>query len=156
MNSMQPDDAGIKVIPPVYFFAAIGLGLLVNMIFPLSVLDFFIIKIIGVVCILASLIFSFWAVLGQKKAKTSLDVRTPTTKIVMKGAYRLTRNPMYLGAVVFISGIGLAIANTWILLTVPLLVIILNKHVIEREESYLMDKFGDEYKNYCHRVKRWL
>jgi len=156
MNTIQQDDAGIKVIPPVYFFAAIGLGILINMIFPLPALSFFIIKAIGAVCILVSLLFSFWAISGQKKVQTSLDVRTPTTTIVMKGAYRLSRNPMYLGALVFIAGIGLAIANTWILLTVPLLVRILNKYVIEREESYLTNKFGDEYKNYCQRVKRWL
>ena len=41
-------------------------------------------------------------------------------------------------------------------LTLPVLVVVLNKGVIEREEAYLARRFGDAYRQYCAHVPRWL
>ena len=72
------------------------------------------------------------------------------------GIYRLTRNPMYLGAIVAFVGLGLWLANSWLVVLIPVMALALQKLAIEREEAYLRQRFGADYDNYCSRVRRWI
>jgi protein-S-isoprenylcysteine O-methyltransferase Ste14 len=76
--------------------------------------------------------------------------------VITSGPYRYSRNPIYLGFA--ISGVGIALAfNTcWMLFSVLAFVLIANKHVIEKEEDYLEEKFGEAYANYRRTTRRWL
>jgi len=80
----------------------------------------------------------------------------PSPELILKGPYRFTRNPMYLGITLFELGLGLAVNNLWIsLFAVPAL---LTVHVIavRPEERYLSEKFGESYIAYLARVRRYL
>ena len=80
----------------------------------------------------------------------------PSPELILKGPYRFTRNPMYLGITLFELGLGLAVDNLWIsLLAVPALVTIHFIAVLP-EERYLADKFGESYKAYLAQVRRYL
>lgn len=63
---------------------------------------------------------------------------------------------MYLQMILICVGISLALGNLWILLLTPIAVFVLIKLVIEPEEKYLEDKFGETYLSYKNRVRRWL
>jgi protein-S-isoprenylcysteine O-methyltransferase Ste14 len=58
----------------------------------------------------------------------------------------------------FLGQIGLAIAfdNLWLLITLVPFALVIRYGVVAREEGYLGRKFGDVYRNYCSRVRRWL
>ena len=89
-------------------------------------------------------------------AGTNIPPSLPTTALVVDGIYRRTRNPLYLGMTLVYLGVGVAAGSIWaIVLVVPLLWII-NSGVIVREESYLERKFGDAYRAYKARVRRWV
>src|ERR1700694_2773149 len=80
----------------------------------------------------------------------------PSPELILKGPYRFTRNPMYLGITLFEIGFGLAVNNLWIsLFAVPAL---LTVHFIAvlPEERYLSKKFGESYKAYRTQVRRYL
>ena len=80
----------------------------------------------------------------------------PSPTLILKGPYRFTRNPMYLGITLFELGLGLAVNNLWIsLFAVPALVTV---HLIAvlPEERYLAEKFGESYKAYLAQVRRYL
>src|SRR5580704_8862327 len=80
----------------------------------------------------------------------------PTTALVVDGIYRQTRNPLYLGTTLIYLGLGVAAGSLWaIVLVVPLLWVI-NVGVVAREERYLERKFGDAYRAYKARVRRWI
>lgn len=68
----------------------------------------------------------------------------------------MSRNPIYLGMLLLCAGAGIIANSLWgLALTLPLAVI-LQKGVIEREEAYLEQKFGDTYMRYKAKVRRWI
>jgi protein-S-isoprenylcysteine O-methyltransferase Ste14 len=80
----------------------------------------------------------------------------PTTTIVDTGPYRFTRNPIYLGMVLGLIGLAIALNSLWLLLTLVPFAVVIRYGVIAREEAYLERKFGDVYRRYRARVRRWL
>jgi protein-S-isoprenylcysteine O-methyltransferase Ste14 len=80
----------------------------------------------------------------------------PTPELIFQGPYRVTRNPMYVGATVIVLGLGLALDNLWIsALALPALAVV---HVIAvlPEERYLSETFGEPYVRYLKQVRRYL
>ena len=87
---------------------------------------------------------------------TPFDPTGSAKSLATGGIYRVTRNPMYLGALVFFVGFALALGSGWLLVAVPAVAIALQKLAIEPEEAYLTRRFGDEYRAYCAKVRRWI
>jgi protein-S-isoprenylcysteine O-methyltransferase Ste14 len=80
----------------------------------------------------------------------------PTTTIVETGPYRFTRNPIYLGMFVGLAGLAIAFDSLWLLGTLLVFAFAIRYGVVAREEAYLERKFGDAYRHYRARVRRWL
>jgi protein-S-isoprenylcysteine O-methyltransferase Ste14 len=91
-----------------------------------------------------------------KQAGTNVNPTQPTTALVTTGPYTITRNPLYLGLTMFYAGIALLGNLFWSLLLLPVVLRIINQGVIAREERYLENKFGEQYKQYKERVPRWF
>lgn len=72
------------------------------------------------------------------------------------GIYAWSRNPMYVGGLALFAGLGLALRSPWLLLEVPVLLLALTKFAIEPEEAYLTRRFGEPYRAYLRRTRRWL
>ena len=77
-------------------------------------------------------------------------------KMVSSGLYKYTRNPMYIGVVTTVIGQGLFFQSSNVLWYALSLFIIFNIVVILIEEPHLEEKFGDEYRNYKKKTRRWL
>ena len=76
--------------------------------------------------------------------------------LATSGPYAYTRNPLYLGSTLVYLGLSVAAGSLWaIILLVPLLWVI-NVGVVAREERYLERKFGNAYRTYKARVRRWV
>lgn len=87
---------------------------------------------------------------------TNIPTWQPTTALATDGIYRLSRNPIYLGLTMIYAGIAVALASFWpLLLLVPLLAVV-QYGVIAREEAYLEGLFGESYRAYKARVRRWF
>jgi protein-S-isoprenylcysteine O-methyltransferase Ste14 len=80
----------------------------------------------------------------------------PVPSLITSGPYQRSRNPMYIAVMLMQTGIGVGVGILWILVAIPIVLVILNTFVIRHEEAYLEAKFGDEYRAYCHKVRRWL
>ncbi len=72
------------------------------------------------------------------------------------GIHGWTRNPIYLGMFLIYGGIGLAAQSPWVLMITLPLAITIRYGVVAREEAYLERRFGDVYRDYKARVRRWL
>ena len=77
-------------------------------------------------------------------------------KMVSSGLYRYSRNPMYLGVITTIIGEGLYFQYSNVLWYALAFFIIINFVVMFLEEPHLEEKFGDEYRNYKKKTRRWL
>jgi len=76
--------------------------------------------------------------------------------VVQDGFYRFSRNPMYLGMLLILTGIGIWLGNVLALLLAPAFIGIMTHWYIVREEQLLEARFGDQYRAYRQRVRRWL
>ena len=91
-----------------------------------------------------------------RRRGTAVEPWKPSTVLIHDGPYRFSRNPIYLGFA--ITYVGLAIAmDSWVvlLLLLPCLAVI-DRFVIQREERYLVARFGAAYDAYRGKVRRWL
>ena len=77
-------------------------------------------------------------------------------KMVSSGLYKHTRNPMYLGVIITVAGQGIFFQYSILLWYAFSLFIVFTLVVIFIEEPHLEEKFGEEYKNYKKRTRRWL
>ena len=80
----------------------------------------------------------------------------PSPELILKGPYRFTRNPMYLGITLFEIGLGVAVNNLWISLFAAPALATVHFIAVLPEERYLAGKFGDGYKTFCAQVRRYL
>ncbi len=90
------------------------------------------------------------------RAKTPVLPTRPTTAIVTGGPYRFTRNPLYLSLALIYAGVPLVQGYLWPYLFLPLVLFLIVRLVIEREERYLERKFGSDYTRYRDAVRRWI
>lgn len=89
-------------------------------------------------------------------AGTNIQTRKPSTALVTTGIYRYSRNPIYLGMTLIYVGLSLFADSILALAWLPLALIIMYNGVIRREERYLEAKFGEAYRAYRGRVRRWI
>ena len=80
----------------------------------------------------------------------------PTTALVTSGPYRISRNPQYVGIAFLHVAFAFALGIMWAVAVLPVLLMVIDRHVIPREELYLERHFGQPYRDYKVRVRRWL
>jgi protein-S-isoprenylcysteine O-methyltransferase Ste14 len=93
-----------------------------------------------------------------RQARTTVNPWRPqaSSALVVSGIYRWTRNPMYLGLALALAGWGLYLANFYALLLACTFVPYMSRFQIRPEERALRKTFGDTFREYCRRVRRWL
>ena len=114
-------------------------------------------EILAGVLILAGLALVVWVIYAHAKyGKGTPAPFNPPRNFVAGGAYRFSRNPMYVGALIVLIG------ESWFFLSYSLLIfalflfIMFNVYVIFEEEPRLIQRFGDSYRTYMKKVPRWL
>ena len=97
-----------------------------------------------------------WGRTLMARAGTNVNPFQPTTALVTTGPFRFSRNPLYVGLTLAYLGGALLTNSVWVLaLLVPVL-LVMHYGVVRREERYLEAKFGDAYRAYRGRVRRYL
>jgi len=93
-----------------------------------------------------------------KKAATTLNPMTPdgASSLVTSGIFGISRNPIYLGFLLILTGWAVTLAHPIAYLWLPLFVFFINRYQIIPEEMALQRQFTDVYKNYQQQVRRWL
>lgn len=79
----------------------------------------------------------------------------PPEHLVGDGPYRYTRNPMYLGHLIFLAGLALTF-RSWFALLILIATMIWFHRRVRRDEKHLLQQFGAAYEDYCRRTKRWI
>lgn len=87
---------------------------------------------------------------------TNINPTKPTMTIIQSGPYRYSRNPLYLSLTLVYCGLALLINTWWAVIFLPAVLLSMHFLVVLREERYLENKFGESYRAYCGRVRRYL
>lgn len=104
----------------------------------------------------AGALLAGWALTLFALVRTAILPFRPASTLVVRGPYRFSRNPIYAGLLLIYLGVALWTRQLWPVLFLPLAMASLRGLAIDQEESHLREKFGDGYREYCRRVRRWL
>ena len=87
------DRAKVTVLPPLIPLSAIGTGFLIHLVLPIPIATAAVTTPVGIFLIVLSVLLVVAAAHELAKARTAFDVRKPTTSLVRRGVFRLSRNP---------------------------------------------------------------
>ena len=143
--------------PPVVFFTFLFIGFIAHWVFPINfIINKWSIRLfIGIPISILSGIIAFNAFKIMKENNTDINYNKPTTKIIIKGSFHFTRNPLFLSLLLAFGSIAVFTNSVWLLVLLVSLFVIFN-FVVVREERYLEECFGEEYIQYKKKVRRWI
>ena len=151
------DSPRVLVPPPVifltFFLAGWGIGRLAGWSLPLSQ----IFRFGGAAVLIGTsgliLIAALWCFLRER---VNPEPWKTTRAIIQHGIYAYSRNPIYLGMALLYAGVAILLVSFGALILLPPVLLVIRRQVIAREECYLEGKFGDPYRAYRAKVRRWI
>lgn len=152
------DNAGIHIPPPLFYLIFFAVGMILQKFIDIQS-HFFktsTSQIIGIFFLIAAILLLLSAIFTFLKNKTTMLPMKPASALQTKGIYSITRNPMYLGLLCTYIGSTFLFGNFWMLILLPFLIFTFQKYIISKEEAYLHRAFGEQYKMYQSKVRRWI
>jgi protein-S-isoprenylcysteine O-methyltransferase Ste14 len=161
-HGRDTDTARAVARPPFLFLVAVLLGFVTDHLLQLPVpisrigLTHWISAIIAGLLIFIGIAVFAAGIRNFSSAETAVQGTMPARALVTTGIHGWSRNPIYLGMFLIYIGIGLVVRSPWILILTLPLAVTMRYGVVAREEAYLDRRFGDAYRDYKARVRRWL
>jgi protein-S-isoprenylcysteine O-methyltransferase Ste14 len=148
----------LRVPPPVVFLVTAALMWFVARALPLFAFVFPARDPCAAAIACAGIVTAALGVIAFRRARTTLNPLNPeaSTSLVVSGIYARTRNPMYLGLLLILTGWAVYLSNILVFLLLPAFVLYLNRFQIEPEERALAKLFGQSFAAYQARSRRWL
>ena len=156
MTDAPGDHPGVLVFPPLLFAIGVACGVIAHLVCPYRLAFGPWIRGLGGALGLVAVVFAIWGERTMKAAGTNVLPNLPAIVIVSNGPFMFTRNPLYLAVLSLFAGTGIALASPAFLAVLVPMSIVLHVGVVRREERYLEAKFGDVYRAYKARVRRWI
>ncbi len=159
-DTPDTDAPAVRIVPPLIALGALVVGVALQFVWPLP--NGFMIQpplsywIGGIFTLAVFIGLGRWAMTVFRDKGEDPKPWTTVHGIVETGPYRFSRNPMYVALILMVLGFAVLLSNVWILVFTPVVAIILRYGAIKPEEAYLEAKFGDAYRAYKQRVRRWL
>jgi protein-S-isoprenylcysteine O-methyltransferase Ste14 len=148
---------GVVVLPPVLFALTLLAGTVLSWASPLPFWDArWPRRVAGAALFAVGLAFALWGERAMHRAGTNLRADRPSTAIVDDGPFRYTRNPLYLSVTTMFLGVAFLANSAWLLLLLVPMALVLHFGIVRREERYLEAKFGEPYRAYRARVRRYF
>jgi protein-S-isoprenylcysteine O-methyltransferase Ste14 len=153
----RSEDRGPAIIapPPLLYAAPLLAGFVLDLLLPLPRLPAAL-RLGGLPFLAAGIALAIWFLLAMRGAGTPVDPREATTALVQSGPFRYSRNPAYVAFTLTYLGVSLLVGARWPLVLLPVVLVIVDRGVIRREERYLEARFGSDYSGYQRHVRRWL
>jgi protein-S-isoprenylcysteine O-methyltransferase Ste14 len=147
----------LRVRPPGWFLIVLALAAACHYIVPARRIAVFSNAPLGGVIFLFGFFFALYGNRLFAREGTEIDPLSPANRVlVTRGAFSVSRNPMYVGMVLGLLGIAIYVGTLPFFVAAAAQFCILNFGFIPFEEEKMERQFGDEYRAYCKRVRRWL
>ena len=143
-------------IPPMWFLAGLGFEVILDRFWPVRDLCSWPWTLSGAFVIGLGMSLLVWSAGLFRRAGTGVRPFTEATALVARGPFRFSRNPMYLAMVVMLCGVALTMGSLSPWVVPPLFLWLIQQRFVRREEAFLTERFGDDYRELCRNVRRWL
>jgi len=147
----------LKVPPPVVALVLALLMWLTPPVTGLALMPYAARVLCSVVLVCVGQGIAIAGMIAFRRAKTTVNpVKAGlASSLVVRGVYRYTRNPMYLGLLLTLLAWAVFLANPLAVLWLVVYVLYITRFQIIPEERVLASLFGAEYEAYKARVRRW-
>jgi protein-S-isoprenylcysteine O-methyltransferase Ste14 len=145
-----------RVYPPAFLLLAVVLMLGLHFLAPVKQVIASPYRYLGVIPLSVGVAVVLWAAGIFRRVGTAIKPFEQSTVLVVDGPYRLSRNPIYLGMVCALIGVGVMLGTLTPFVVAPIFAYWIDRRFIQVEESMLGETFGSEYHAYKTRVRRWL
>lgn len=157
LGTSVPEVANLGLVrPPFVYLCSIALGLVLHLLRPAPLVPPSVSTPVGAVVTVLAIALFVSAVRTLRAAGTPIPGNRPTTTIVRRGPYRVSRNPIYLAFSLLQLGLSVWVNSLALLITLIPAVALMGLVVVPREERYLEARFPSEYLRYKASVRRWL
>ena len=150
------ETTGIRIFAFLYYVAGFAIGVVLEALFPTDWPSAAVRAAVALVAAAGWLALDIAAIDRFSRTGTSIWPMVPTTALVTSGPYRLTRNPQYVGIACLYVAVAFAAGVMWALPVLVAVLLVVDRRIVAREEPYLEGRFGQEYRDYRARVRRWL
>jgi protein-S-isoprenylcysteine O-methyltransferase Ste14 len=144
------------VYPPAYFLGGMLSMIALHVLVPFARWGSEVWQYAGGGAIVLSLGFMVVSARIFDQVGTTIKPFEESSTLVIRGPFRLSRNPMYLGMVGMLTGLALVLGTASPVVVIPVFVWLLTTRFIVAEERALQARFGDDFRAYQSRVRRWL
>lgn len=152
----SPAGAQVHLLPPLVYFGPFGLLWALHWWREWTIPGGASLTVAGLALVLAGVALTIWSAVTLSRAHTTIIPWGEVSAMVTNGPFGFSRNPIYLADVIAYLGATLLIRSWWPFLVLPGVLLVMRRYVIDREERYLTERFGDAYREYQLRVRRWL
>ena len=150
------EHAQVFIPPPLVYVLGFVAGIVLQRQWPIPPPALEVGSDVGLGCFAFGVVTTLAGMLTFARARTSIVPIRQSRVLVQSGPYRFTRNPMYLGFALLYASVGLLSRQPWALIMLAPVALIIDRFAIVPEERYLEVRFGDEYRSYRTKVRRWI
>ena len=145
-----------RLFPPVYSLLALVLMAALHRLVPVREIIPWPARLFGIAFVLGGILLILWAARLFEAAGTTMKPFEQSAALVVRGPYRFTRNPIYLGMACALTGVAVLLGSLSPWIVIPVFIILIERLFIRREEADLEGRFGPGYEAFKVRVRRWL
>jgi len=145
-----------KIMPPTWMLIAIIFMLIMNFVFPVMQIIPPNWNFMGILLLVSGIILNLSADTSFKRAGTTVKPFQESSSLVTEGIYQISRNPMYLGMVLILTGFAVLLRSLSPFLAILPFAILIDRTYIQSEERMLEKKFGATWEMYKVKTRRWL
>ena len=142
-------------IPPVWAAGILVAQAALSLWLPVVRFDTVWTDAVGWVAMGAGVGLAVWAAIWFRRKRTTIEPRDVPTALIVEGPYRISRNPIYSGAALFLFGAGLALGALSSVAAAALFPPIIARRFVRGEEAALRSAFGGEADRYIAATRRW-
>jgi len=143
-------------MPPTYFYLFILLTIILHFIFPIKQIINYPFNLLGIILIVLGITIDFSAWLLFINKKTTQNPFKNPNKLIIKGVYKISRNPMYLGMLSILLGLSVLLGSLITFIFPILFIILMEILFIPLEEKNMEKTFGKKYLGYKNKVRRGI
>jgi protein-S-isoprenylcysteine O-methyltransferase Ste14 len=144
------------VNPPALFLAGLVAVVVISAVAPFGGFSGTVFEAVGLALIMTGLGLNVSGSNRFERAGTPIRPGSRGGALVTDGVFRFSRNPMYLGMAAALLGAALILGSPLALVVVPAFVWVIDRSFVSMEERILEEEFGEAYRRYRARVRRWI
>jgi len=146
----------MKFLPPHFLFLFTLLAIILHFTIPLKQIIYVPYNLLGIILIILGLIPAFWTKNHFEKKNTTILPHENPTSLSLEGPFRISRNPIYLGAVLTLFGVAILLGSIITFIFPLFMFFVLDFLFIPFEEENLERIFKNKYLDYKNKVRRWI